>query len=183
MTRRNECDTNSDMCCLSKNFIILEYTRCAADVYAYDKYLDPIEGMPIVYGFKDWDKPIYIQYYILVINEALYYRNKLDHSLINPNQVRSYGLGFYHNYFNNERGGEIDVYDSIYIPMKAYWIKVLFDSISTSEQDLRGFPKIHLPSNREWNQMTPSLSSVVTNKEEHTPSFRISEQKFTLNLN
>ena len=44
----NECDTNADTCCLGKNFIVLEYTQRAADVYAYIKDIEPIVGVPIV---------------------------------------------------------------------------------------------------------------------------------------
>ena len=87
MTAENECNTNTDTCCLGKNYTILEYMRRTADVYAYDKSIKPIENVPIVSGATAWDDPHTGETYILVINEALYYGTKLDHSLINPNQL------------------------------------------------------------------------------------------------
>jgi len=75
---QNECDTNADTCCLGKNFVILEYTRRAADVYAYDKSIKPIENVPIVSGATAWDDPVTGDTYILVINEALYYERTDD---------------------------------------------------------------------------------------------------------
>ena len=33
----NGCDSNADICCLEKNFVILEYIRRTADVYAYNQ--------------------------------------------------------------------------------------------------------------------------------------------------
>ena len=48
ITARNKCDTNSDTCCLGKNFVILEHTRITADVYAYDKSLKPMEGVSVL---------------------------------------------------------------------------------------------------------------------------------------
>jgi hypothetical protein len=36
----NKCDTNTDMCCLGKNFIVLHATYRTADVYAYDNEAD-----------------------------------------------------------------------------------------------------------------------------------------------
>ena len=42
---KNECDSNADTCCLGKNFVILNYTRRTADVYAYDKSIRPILRM------------------------------------------------------------------------------------------------------------------------------------------
>ena len=58
ITARNECDTNAETCCLGENFVILEYTRRTADVYAYDKSLKPMEGVPIVSGATAWDDPM-----------------------------------------------------------------------------------------------------------------------------
>ena len=102
-TASNKCNTNTDTCCIGKNFSILEYTRRTTEFYAYEKSLKPIEGVPIMNGTTDWDNPVTQHTYILVINEALYYGNKLKHSLINPNQVRSYGLNIWDNPFDKKR--------------------------------------------------------------------------------
>ena len=42
ITTSNEYNTSVGTCCIGKNFIILEYKRRAADVYAYAKFLNPI---------------------------------------------------------------------------------------------------------------------------------------------
>ena len=109
ITAENECDTNADTCCLGRNFTILEYTRRTADVYAYDKSIKPIENVPIVSGATAWDDPTTGETYILVINEALYYGTKLDHSLINPNQIRAYGIGFWDNPYDKDKGLRIEM--------------------------------------------------------------------------
>ena len=54
----NGCDTNADTCCLGKNFVILEFTQRAADVYAFIKDIAPIVGVPIVSGATAWDDPV-----------------------------------------------------------------------------------------------------------------------------
>ena len=64
--------------------------------------------------------------YILVINEALYYGNKLDHSLINRNQVRAYGIDFWDNPFDQQRGLTIALNDKVKIPMQAMGTKILY---------------------------------------------------------
>ena len=68
----NECDTNTDICCLDKNSVMFEFTQRAVDVYAYTKDIAPIVGVPIVSGATAWDDPVTRQTYILVINEDLY---------------------------------------------------------------------------------------------------------------
>ena len=83
--------------------MILEYTRRTADVYSYDKDVQPKKDIPIVSGATAWrDKTNEV--YILVFNESLYYGTQLDHSLINPNQVRAFGIDFWDNPFDKERG-------------------------------------------------------------------------------
>jgi hypothetical protein len=67
----HECDTNADTCCLGKNFVVLEFTQQASDVYGHMKDIDPIVGVPIVSGATAWDDPEG-QRYILVINKGFY---------------------------------------------------------------------------------------------------------------
>ena len=81
----NEADMNTDTCCLGYNFIPLHFTNRTADVYPYNDAYEPIENIPIVsaataYAHPDGSTSI------IVFNKALYYRNQMKHSLINPNQ-------------------------------------------------------------------------------------------------
>jgi hypothetical protein len=91
-TADNECDTNADTCCLGKNFIVLTATFRTADVYAYDTSIQPMGNVTIVSAATAYDDPVSGDTFILVFNESLYSRKQLDHSLINPNQLRSYGI-------------------------------------------------------------------------------------------
>ena len=114
----SECDTNADTCCLGRNFVVLEYTTRTADIYDYDKDIAPLNDVPIVSVSTAWYDPASGQTYIVVINEALYYGTKLDHSLINPNQIRAYGVPFWYNPYEKERGLTIEVDDTVNIHMK-----------------------------------------------------------------
>ena len=84
ITAWNECNTNADTCCLGKNSVVLQYTNQAADVYAYDNSIKTTTDVPIVTVATAWFDLKSNQTYILVINEALHYGLKLDHSLITP---------------------------------------------------------------------------------------------------
>ena len=97
-----ESDTNADTCCLGKSFIVLQYTNRVAEVYSYDKTLQPKHGVPIVTGATAYDCPKTGRTYILIYNESLFYGNILDHSLINPNQMRHYGVNVWDNPFDNQ---------------------------------------------------------------------------------
>ena len=79
---------------------MLKNTSRTADIYVYGTSIKHLEGVPIVSGATAYDDLGTNTTYILVINEASYYGNKLDHSLINPNQVRAYGIDFWDNPFD-----------------------------------------------------------------------------------
>ena len=160
----NECDTNADTCCLGRNFIILEFTQRAADVYAYIKDIAPVVGVPIVSGATAWDDPVTGQTYILVINEGLYYGNKMDHSLINPNQIRNYGIPLWDNAYDKSRNGElsIELDDNIKVQMKTQGTKILFESRAPTKEELQGCPKIQLTSKKEWNPHKVQMNEIAT---------------------
>ena len=131
----NECDTNADTCCLGANFSILAHTRRTADVYSYDQSTAPIEGVPIVSGATAWTDPSSGQIYILIINEALYYGTKLDHSLLNPNQIRKFGIPFWDNPFDFDRGLQIDIQPPVTLTTKG--TKIYFKSQVPNNNNLK----------------------------------------------
>ena len=169
ITAENECDTNADTCCLGRNFTILEYTRRTADVYAYDKSIKPIENVPIVSGATAWDDPTTGETYILVINEALYYGTKLDHSLINPNQIRAYGIGFWDNPYDKDKGLRIEMDEASMIQMRTKGTKVLFDTRSPTPKELATCHHIQLTSKAEWNPTKLIMSEVGSKEREDRP--------------
>ena len=91
----NKDDTNADTCCLGRNWIITAYSRITADIYAYDKSIKPVENVPIVQAVTAYDCHHTKKMYLLQINEDLYYGNKLDLSLINPNQICAHGIPYW----------------------------------------------------------------------------------------
>ena len=132
----NECDTNAYTCCLDKNFVILEFTQIEADVYSYIKDIAPIVGVLIVSGAIAWDDPFTGQTYILVRYEGLYHGNKMDHSLINPNQIRAYGIPLWDNAYDQSRNGElsIELDEAVKVQMKNQGTKILFESRAPTKQ-------------------------------------------------
>jgi hypothetical protein len=142
----NECDTNGDTCCLGKNFLVLDATFRTADVYAYDTSIQPIENVPIVTGATAYDDPTTGTTYILVFNESLYYGTKLDHSLINPNQLRSYEIPLWDNPFDPMHSLSIEVDTSFHIPLVASGTKVGFRTRMPTPEELRHCEHIQMTS-------------------------------------
>lgn len=89
-------------CVLGVNFKILEYTSRAAQVFGFDKSSGSTE-VPIVTGATAYGDLQSGETYILVFNESLFFGARLDHSLLNPNQIRHYGVPVWDNPFDTNR--------------------------------------------------------------------------------
>ena len=161
----NECDTNADTCCLvGKNFLVLHATFRTADAYAYDMSIQPIENVPIVTGATAYDDPSTGTTYILVFNESLYYGIKLDHLLINPNQLRSYGIPLWDNPFDPMHSLSIEVDTSFHIPLVASGTKVGFRTRVPTPEELRHCEHIQMTSPHPWTNPTDVMMVQATHQ-------------------
>ena len=80
---------------------------------------------------------------------------KLKHSLINQNQIRHNGIGFWDNTYDQDCQLAIEIaeYD-LNIPMKYRGTKLIFQSSLPTEQELNELQHIELTSNQPWNPGT-----------------------------
>ena len=156
----NESDTNADTCCLGKNFLVQSYTNRTVDVYSYNTSTAPITDVPIVTGVTAWDCPSTGNAYILVFNESLYYGNKLDHTLINPNQVRHHGNKYWDNPYDRRHDLCIDIDRGPVIPLTLCGTKVSFDSRVPTKQELDTCEHIELTSSIPWDPHVVKLGEM-----------------------
>ena len=83
-----------------KNFILLSYTGRECDVATYTETYGAIKNIPIVSAATAWTSLESTETYILVFNEGLWMQGEIDHSLINPNQMRHNGATVQDNPFS-----------------------------------------------------------------------------------
>ena len=165
----NESDTNADTCCLGSNFVIISYTRRTADVYPYDSSYAPINNVPIVTGATAYDDPNSGNTYLLIFNESLFYGNKLDHTLVNPNQLRHHGIHYYDNPFDKTHDLAIEIPGILRIPLTIRGTKIFFSSRTPTNLELDTITqeyRIELTSSFEWDPSIVTLSSVIANRDE-----------------
>ena len=86
------------------------------------------------------------QTYILVFHEALYYGNKLDHSLINPNQLGNYGVKVNDNPNNRSNNLVIIANDEVLIQMHTRGTKIQFKTRVLTTQEMNECLKIDMTS-------------------------------------
>ena len=88
---RIELDSHVDTIVLGANCVILSHTGQSCEVMPYSDTYDTITDVPVVTGATLWTSPHDGDEYILIFNEALWMGNTLQHTLVNPNQLRAYG--------------------------------------------------------------------------------------------
>ena len=86
---RMELDTHTDTCVAGSNCVVLDLTGKVAKVSPFcedDSTTNTFDDIPIATVATAYDCPFTGRTYILVINEALYFGDKMTHSLLCPNQ-------------------------------------------------------------------------------------------------
>ena len=85
---RIELYSHADTIVFGKNYVVLNYTGQECDVSPYTDTYEYIKSVSIAKAGTAWTSPETGSTYILVFNEGLWMGDKMDHSLINPNQLR-----------------------------------------------------------------------------------------------
>ena len=96
---RNELDTRADTICAGKNFRLLALTGQSCDVSGFHQDFDSIKDVPVaqVATAMTMDNGEVI---VLVINKVLWFGKTMNRSLINPNQIRAFGIDVSDNPFD-----------------------------------------------------------------------------------
>ena len=156
----NECDTNADTCCLGNNFILLNFTNRTAEVFPYNESYKPMTNVPIVTGATAYDDESSGETIILIVNEALYYGNKLSHSLLNPNQIRHYGLDVQDNPYDTKYDMGITIDDTYFVRFTTNGTKVQFKSRVPTPIEMENCQHFDITSPSEWNPHSIQLGKL-----------------------
>ena len=152
-------------------FIVLEMTNRTAEVYPYDSSYDPIENVPIVSGATAYDDKTNGSTYILVF----FYGKKLEHSLINPNQVRDHGLEFWDDPFDKRQELAIIIDDDLRIPLSYNGTRLSFKSRVPTRDELTNCQHIDMTSTSPWEPSQVRLGQVVGCTRRHIFSIKVDE--------
>ena len=89
---RCELDSHADTCVAGSNTAVLLYTGEKVSVSPFIGEYQPLPDIPIATVATAWDNPVNGDTILLIVNEALYFGDRLKHSLLCPNQLRHFGL-------------------------------------------------------------------------------------------
>ena len=85
-----ELDTHADTCVAGKNFRMLEETGEVVNVTPFSDEYKAMKNVPITTVGTAYTSPTTGETVILVGHQHLYFGDRMDHSLWNPNQIRNH---------------------------------------------------------------------------------------------
>ena len=77
----------------------MHFTGNECDVASYTDTYDTIKAVPIYQAATSYGNPETGDTTILILNEAILMGKTMDHTLVNPNQLRAYGMTVQDNPF------------------------------------------------------------------------------------
>lgn len=175
-----ELDSHADTCVLGKNFVPLYYTGEVCDVHAFSPDHTPVSNVRIGGGATLWFDPTNGAGYIIVINQALMFTDSLEHSLLNPNQIRLNGHSLCEDPWDKHRSIGITPSDhDTFIPFQATGPILHFKSTTPTLEDMATYPHIQLTADEPWDPANVALFSLSKRQREImaiTPHSGISEK-------
>jgi hypothetical protein len=104
--------------------------------------------------------------WILIINEALFFGSRLDHSLINPNQIRHFGVPVCDDPYDPHRPLGID-HENAFIPFEKDGACIFFDTYVPSDAQLEQCEHVELTNDKiPWDPPTVRLGGNTLDKNE-----------------
>jgi hypothetical protein len=148
---RMELDSHADTVVLGRNCVILSYTGRECDVSPYTDVYDAIKEVPIVTGATAWTSQVTGETCILVFHEALWMGDTMDHSLLNPNQMRHYGINVHDNPYGDVQMHLESEDGNVTLPLHSEGTTIYLQSRTPTEKELQTCVHVHLTSAAPWD--------------------------------
>ena len=160
---RIELDSHADTFVAGRNCLAMHFTERVCDVMPYADDYEAKTGVPIVQAASGYTNANG-QRHILIFNEALY-MPELENSLMNPNQLRHFGVQVQDNPYHPEPMVIATEHESdgFIACLKSQGTNIFFDTWTPTQQDLEAYPRVVLTSSTPWNPdevKFPGLSAV-----------------------
>ena len=169
-SNRCELDSHADTTVAGRNCRLFSETGKTVFVSPFSESYDPIPGIPIGSAAMRWTNPENGEPLLLVFNEALFFGQKMQNTLLCPNQLRSNGVvvNGTPRQFDAASPHSISVRDpsdeekTITIPLKLVGVISCFDSVYPTDDEMNSLRRVHLTDENVWDP----YSSLFADQEE-----------------
>ena len=165
-----ELDSHADTIVAGRNCLILNYTGKECDVALYRDDYEAVTNVPIVTAATAWQSTVTGQTYILVFHEALWMGDTLDHTLLNPNQLRHFGVRVQDDPTSPIPLSIISEDKEFRMGLQMKGTIVYTNTSTPTDAELHSCPHIELTSKYPWdphNVSSPKPSQVLSEVYDH----------------
>ena len=153
-TDRVELDSHADTNVGGANCVLLETTGEFATVHSFSEETKPFENVPIGTAATAWVDLETGETFILVFHETLFFGDRLNHTLVCPNQLRANGIivNDVPRQFDKQSTHSIFVPgDNVTIPLELNGVISFFNGHKPSKEELDNCRYLTMCSDRSWD--------------------------------
>ena len=153
---RSELDSRADTICAGINCRLIHYTGQECTVNGFHSQLGTINKVPIGTVATAHTDEHTGNGIILIMHETLYFGNDLDHTLINPNQIRHNGFDVYDNPYDTDPSRQMGIVleNNDRIPFYSEGSTIYFNSRYPTDHEMDTFPHVVLTCDSPWDPST-----------------------------
>ena len=159
-----EMDSHADTIVCGSNCVIMHYTGKECDVSPYTESYKSIKSVPIVQAATAFDNLETGETTILILNKAIWMGDKMENTLVNPNQLRAYGLTVQDNPFSESPTFVVTEGHEFILPLTSQGTILGVSTRTPTDEELQSCPHVTLSSEHEWdpqNVCFPKASRTV----------------------
>ena len=165
-------DSHADTIVAGRNCVVLNYVGKECDVHAFSDSHDAIKNVPLAQVGTAWQSPESSQTYILVMNEALWMGDQMIDTLINPNQLRHFGINVQDNPTSSSPLSIITEDANFAMPLQRKGTIVFCNTRPSTQHELETCPHIQLSSSKSWDPTKVHFSAGSHSLEEEVERIR-----------
>jgi hypothetical protein len=150
---RTELDSHTDTCVAGANTVPLWFTEHHASVSPFIGEYKPLKDIPIASVATAWDNPVNSSTVILVVNEALYFGDRMPYSLLCPNQLRHNGVSVNDvpKFFNSTSSHSIIIPGKLDLPLRMRGVISYLPTRKPTMSELDRCERFELTSAQSWD--------------------------------
>ena len=115
----------------------------------YSSQYEAVQNVPVVTGATVWTNAADGTAYLLIFHESLWMGDKLDHTLVNPNQLWAYGVSVQDNPFDAKPLSITT--DDVSVELYSEGTIICGDTQTPTESELSQLPQFILTSPHDWD--------------------------------
>ena len=162
-----ELDMHADTTVLDSNCVVLLYKAKECEVSPYSSEYKAVWNIPVVTGATVWTNPTDGMAYLLIFHESLWMGDKLDHTLVNPNQLWAYGVSVQDNPFDTKPLSITT--DDASAKLYSEGTIICGDTWTPTESELGQLPRLILTSPHDRDPHNVCFPSCSGQSSENTP--------------